>query len=81
MYEKTVRVNNTDGLHAKAAAFLIQAATEFQSAITIQKQDRTANGKSLLGVFALGVDQGDEVTIIAQGADEVQAVERLESLL
>lgn len=61
--------------HMKSIALLIQKASNFNSSIYIEKDDRRANAKSLLGIMSLGIDSGDQLTILAEGEDEEAAVE------
>jgi len=61
------------------AAKLIQKASEYESNIWIQKEDRKANAKSLLGLLSLGISPGDRITIITDGRDEETALNELEA--
>ena len=81
MYVKDVVVQNQVGLHARPATFFIQKANEFKSSIWVEKDERRVNAKSLLGVLSLGIAQNVGVTIIADGADEEQAVNALVELV
>ena len=81
MYEKKATIMKSVGLHARPATFLIQKANEFRCSIWIEKDDRRVNAKSLLGVLSLGVAQGATISIIADGTDEVQAVDTLCELI
>ncbi len=81
MTVKAAVVNNQVGLYARPATFFIQKANEFRSSIWMEKDERRVNAKSLLGVLSLGVVQGTEINIIADGADEQEAVESLVELL
>jgi len=81
MYEKSATIMKQVGLHARPATFLIQKANEFKSNIWIEKDERRVNAKSLLGVLSLGVAQGVTVNIIADGSDEVAAVDTLCGLI
>ena len=81
MYEKKTTVMKSVGLHARPATFLIQKANEFRCSIWIEKDDRRVNAKSLLGVLSLGVAQGAAISIIADGSDEIQAVDTLCDLI
>ena len=69
------------GLHARPATFFIQKANEFKSGIWVEKDERRVNAKSLLGVLSLGIIKGTKITIIADGADEQQAVDTLAALI
>ena len=81
MYTKTAVVNNQVGLHARPATFFIQKANEFKSSIWVEVEERRVNAKSLLGVLSLGIVKGTEITLIANGPDEEEAVEALTALL
>ena len=81
MYDKDVVVQNQVGLHARPATFFIQKANEFKSSIWIEKEERRVNAKSLLGVLSLGILGGATIRIIADGADEEEAVESLVKLV
>ncbi len=81
MFVKEVVVQNQVGLHARPATFFIQKANEFKSSIWVEKEERRVNAKSLLGVLSLGIVGGTSIRIIADGADEEQAVEGLIALV
>lgn len=81
MVVKQVIVQNQVGLHARPVTFFIQKANEFRSSIWIEKDNRKVNAKSLLGVLSLGVARGAEVTLSAEGVDEAEALEALETLI
>ena len=81
MYTKTAVVNNQVGLHARPATFFIQKANEFKGSIWVEVEERRVNAKSLLGVLSLGIVKGTEITLIANGPDEEEAVEALATLL
>ena len=81
MYTKTAVVNNQVGLHARPATFFIQKANEFKSSIWVEVEERRVNAKSLLVVLSLGIVKGTEITLIANGPDEEEAVEALAALL
>ena len=81
MLQNTVVVQNQVGLHARPATFFIQKANEFKSSIWIEKEDRRVNAKSLLGILSLGIVGGTTIKIIADGADEEEAVQGLVDLV
>ena len=81
MYVKDVVVQNQVGLHARPATFFIQKANEFKSSIWVEKEERRVNAKSLLGVLSLGILGGTAIRVIADGADENDAVEALVNLV
>jgi phosphotransferase system HPr (HPr) family protein len=81
MVVREVLVANQSGLQSKAAAIFIQKASNFKSSIWIEKDERKANAKSLLGLLSLGIGSGMKVSVIAEGMDEEEAIEELESYL
>ena len=81
MISREVTIHNEKGLHARPATFFIQKANTFKSSIWVEIEDRKANAKSLLGVLSLGVSKGDTVMLIAEGADETDAVNGLIELI
>ena len=81
MFVKDVMVQNQVGLPARPATFFIQKANEFKSSIWIEKEERRVNAKSLLGILSLGIVGGTQIRIIADGADEQEAVTALIELV
>ena len=81
MFEKEVTVQNQVGLSARPATFFIQKANCFKSSIWIEKEERRANAKSLLGVLSMGIVKGTAITLIADGEDEDDALNGLEQLI
>ena len=69
-----VTMENGVGLHAGPASLFIQKANSFKSSIWVEKDERRVNAKSLLGVLSLGIVKGTTITLIADGADEKEAV-------
>ena len=76
-----VTITNQVGLHARPATFFIQKANEYRCSIWVEKDDRKVNAKSLLGVLSLGIVCGTNINIIADGADEQEAVDNLAELV
>lgn len=70
-----------DSLQMKAVAVLIQKASAFRSTIYLIRDGRRANAKSLLGVMSLGIQNGAEIEIEANGDDEKEAIETLKNHL
>lgn len=81
MISRNVTIQNSVGLHARPATFFIQKANSFKSSIWVEKEDCRVNAKSLLGVLSLGIVKGMSITLIADGADEAQAIEGLVALI
>ena len=81
MVSREVTIKNNVGLHARPATFFIQKANSFKSSIWVEREDRRIIAKSLLGVLSLGIVKGMNITIIADGQDENEAVEGLAALI
>src|SRR5260370_40987383 len=67
--ELTVTFGSKSGLHARPTAIIVQNAKGFQSKITLSKNDKTVNAKSILSVLTLGAEQGEQVVLTAEGDD------------
>ncbi len=81
MISRGVTIQNSVGLHARPATFFVQKANSYKSSIWVEKEDCRVNAKSLLGVLSLGISKGTAITLIADGADETDAVEGLAVLI
>jgi len=84
MYLKTVKIINACGLHARPASDFAALAKTYISKINICRKGETeeaVNAKSVVMLLTLGIEQGEEVDIIAEGEDEMQSVEALTSLI
>ncbi|MDR0321558.1 MAG: HPr family phosphocarrier protein [Treponema sp.] len=80
MTEKIVKVFNRAGIHARPSALLVQTTKNFASNIYIQKGSDRINAKSIMGIITLGAAYGTELKIIAEGEDEVVAVDTIVKL-
>ena len=81
MYMQQSIVKCESGLYNRQATYFIQKANEFKSGIWVEKDERRVNAKSLLGVLSLGIVGGTTIKIIADGADEQEAVDALVKLV
>ncbi len=81
MISRDVTIKNSVGLHARPATFFIQKANSYRSSIWVEKEDCRVNAKSLLGILSLGIVKGATITLIADGADEAEAVDGLAALI
>lgn len=77
MKSKEAIIKNASGLNSKPAAMFINKAGSFKSSIWVEKGERKANAKSLLGLLSLGIGKGVKVVITADGEDEEKAVNEL----
>ncbi len=74
-------ITDENGIHARPAGQLVQAAKAYESEITLTKGDKTASAKKLFALMGLGVKQGDPVTVTVEGSDEAEAAARREAFL
>lgn len=81
MKKKRVILRSQSGLHARPVSLLVSLAQQFQSNILIEKEGNAVNGKSMLGVLSIAARDGEELTVIAEGSDEVAAIDAIEDLL
>lgn len=71
-------ITDAEGIHARPAGILVKQAAGYSSAIKICKDEKSADAKRIFGVMGLGVKQGQEVVVTAEGEDEDKAIEELE---
>ncbi len=80
MQTSTIDVINKLGLHARAAAKLVALASQFKSDITLSRNNREVNAKSIMGVMMLAASCGTQVTITIMGSDEKNALNAIREL-
>jgi phosphocarrier protein len=81
MVNQNIVVVNKSGLHARPASNLVKAASKFKSKITIIKQEKNIDVKSILGVLSAGIVCGTEITLVCEGEDETDALKNLTDLI
>lgn len=81
MVERSVKIVNKLGIHARPAAEIVKAASRFKSNITIIRDDLEVNGKSIMGVMMLAAEYGTTLWLCAKGDDAEQAVDALAALV
>ena len=81
MRRKEVTIINKLGLHARAAAKLVQTASSFDSDISVLHNDKKVSGKSIMGIMMLAAAKGSTIEVIASGEDEDEAVDAIDSLI
>lgn len=74
MENKQFHIVAESGIHARPATLLVQAASKFNSDINLEFNGKSVNLKSIMGVMSLGVGQGSDVTITADGEDAADAL-------
>jgi phosphocarrier protein HPr len=81
MVSKEVLIKNASGLESKQIAMFIQKASNYKSSLWVEKGERKANAKSLLGLLSLGIGNGAKIIISAEGEDETNAINELARFL
>ncbi len=81
MFKRTVRIRNRTGLHARPAALLVETANRFRSSISVTGNEQEADSKSVLALMLLEAVGGTDLTVKAEGEDEIAAVNALVDLI
>lgn len=74
---RTITIVHRQGLHARPAAIFVEMANRFASKITVRKGRKSVDGKSIMGLLTLAANQGSRISIVADGPDAQDALERL----
>lgn len=77
MLERSIEVTLESGLQARPAAQFVQEANRFSADIFLEKEGKRINAKSIMGLMTLAIARGETILIIAEGADEDEAMEAL----
>jgi phosphocarrier protein HPr len=77
---KKLEITNKLGLHARAAALLVQTVNRFSAQVNLSKDGQSADGRSIMGVLTLAATQGSNVQVEANGEDAERAVKAIEKL-
>jgi len=78
---KSLEIKNRLGLHARAAAQLVQTAAQFDAEISVGKDNQVVNGKSIIGLMMLAAAQGSYIEVSAAGPQAVEAMQAIERLV
>ncbi|WP_191603062.1 HPr family phosphocarrier protein [Marinomonas algicola] len=81
MQEQSITIINKLGLHARAAGKLVETTSKFSCDITIEKDGRNVDGKSIMAMMMLAAGKGTEITIKANGEDEELALTAIIELI
>ena len=81
MTKKEITIQLDSGLETRPVALLVQVASQYDSDIYIESDNKCINAKSIMGMMALGLVPGENVVISANGADEANAMEGIEAYL
>ena len=77
MPENTVVVANVNGIHCRPSSVIVREAMGFSSDLFAEGNGTRANLKSMIEIITLALHQGDAVKLIAEGEDEVAALDRM----
>jgi len=78
---KIFKIRNELGLHARAAAQFVKIASRYRSEVTVRKDSREVNGKSIMGILMLAAAKGSQIRITAAGDDAPEALTELGGLV
>lgn len=81
MTKKAVEIKLQNGLEARPVAVLVQVASKYDSTVYLESNGKKVNAKSIMGMMSLGLDNGEMVTVTADGEDELVAVADIEKFL
>lgn len=81
MITKKIQIQLQNGLEARPVAVLVQVASQYNSSIYVECDDRKVNAKSIMGMMTLGLTAGEEVVVSANGDDEQTAMDDIEKYL
>ena len=81
MIRKPMTVQLASGLEARPVAVLVQVASQYESKIYEEIDNKKVNAKSIMGMMTLGLSTGESVVVSAEGTDEEAAIENIEKYL
>jgi phosphocarrier protein len=81
MRQKEVEIINRLGLHARAAAKLTQLAAKYQCDVSVARNGRKVNAKSIMGVMMLAAGKGSRIVLETDGPDETEALDAIVALI
>ncbi|HLR53593.1 MAG TPA: HPr family phosphocarrier protein [Pseudogracilibacillus sp.] len=81
MLERSLTVELESGLQARPAAQFVQEANKFEADLFLEKDGKRINAKSIMGLMTLALAKGEDVSIIADGPDESDAMEQLSQFI
>jgi phosphocarrier protein len=81
LMKRTLKITNSRGLHARAAAKLVGVAERFSACINVSRHGQSVPACSIMGLMMLGAGQGSEITVDAEGWDAKEALEAVAGLI
>ena len=80
-HRATLEIRNKLGLHARAAARLVETANQFEAEVTVIKDGQAVNGRSIMGIMMLAAEQGSLIEVAVTGAQAAEALEAIRALV
>ena len=77
MITKDMTIEISTGLEARLVAVFVQVASQFDSSIYVQHDNKRVNAKSIMGMMTLGLPVGENITVSAEGTDEEEAIKEI----
>ncbi|MCI9076503.1 MAG: HPr family phosphocarrier protein [Dorea sp.] len=81
MIKKPITFKLNEGLDARPIALLVQEANQYASTVYIEVENKKINAKSIMGMMSLQLGNGEELTVVADGEDEEDAIQGVENFL
>ncbi|MFI3201121.1 MAG: HPr family phosphocarrier protein [Eubacteriales bacterium] len=81
MIQKSINVQLANGLEARSVAMLVQVASQYESQVYIQVEEKKVNAKSIMGMMTLALNSGETLEVEADGQDEEVVVQAIEDYL
>lgn len=81
MISKKMTIKIPSGLEARPVALFVQVASQYDSTIYVESDEKKINAKSIMGMMSLGLTAGEEVVVCANGNDEEDAIANIEKYL
>jgi phosphotransferase system HPr (HPr) family protein len=78
---KDLTVQASVGLHARPAAEFVKLAQGFNGSVSLQKEDKVVDGKSMIGILKLAIKQGETFTLTLDGENEEDYINNFEELV
>jgi phosphotransferase system HPr (HPr) family protein len=79
--ERTIVIENPNGLHARPASMFVQLANKSTSKVTVIKDGESVDGRSIMGLLSLGLEFKSSIVLKVDGADEARVIEALTEVL
>ena len=80
-HRATIEIRNKLGLHARAAALLVQTVDKFQAEVTVSKDGESVNGRSIMGIMMLAAEQGSAIEVVTSGPDAEAVLAAIQALV